>query len=646
MALERELKLRLSHAVAQALPEHPLLRLGAAPRRRSLHTLYFDTEALELGAAGLVLRLRDSGDARLITVKARGADALGAARREWEWQALDSASGRLGPRDLEQALRSTALGAWAAAADCCNPAGSPHRATAPSSGEPSLDAAASPRRPRPAPISPISRRQPPPPTVAEGAAQALQGLLAPRFQTRFERCAWILDWPGARFEVALDRGACLAWRDGVELRAPLCELEIEVLDGELAHAWDLAWTLAQDHALLLSPIDKARRAVALLRGERLPVLPEPGALAQDASLEQAARAWLQVACAQLAVWAERIAEDDDAHDIHQFRVVLRRLRTALRWLAPHLPRDAAPWLRGELRWAHQLAGLVRDADVALQRLRDVGAANARAAAQARRLAADIERARTRHRSAMQAYAQSARFGRLLLALGRCGECAIAGAGSGALRRMAQRALRRDRRAWRDALGDCEAWFGAAQPELPRLRQALRLHRLRIASKRLRLSAERMAGLLPHKARQRFAHAGKLATALQGHLGDWHDAERLLQVLRERAAAAPQLRRELEQQARASLRQAGHSARQALAGERRDQPPAGVPAAPVVPAAPDAAAPEAAALPEPAAGGPELDAPRVDAHSVEAPDAAEASTQAPSAAAAMPVSTLAAMYPAR
>ncbi|WP_018913113.1 CHAD domain-containing protein [Thiomonas sp. FB-6] len=520
MGVERELKFSVSEDTARAVEGHALLLLAGAPRRELLQSWYFDTPELDLGAAGMVLRVRDAAGGSVVTVKARGADALGAERSEWEWRALDSsAAGGLGPRDLRHALRATALGG---AADGLG-----------------LD------------------------------ARELRRHLEPRFGTRFERDTWQLEWNGARIELALDRGVCQARRGDGMADTALCELELEVLDGTLEPAWDLAWTLAQDLALRLSPVDKARRAAALLAGERPRALPEPGALARGATLRQAAQDWLLTACAQLAVWSERIGSADEERDVHQFRVVLRRLRTALRWLAPQLGAQAARWLRAELRWAHQLAGLVRDADVALHLLRQVESIEVDAAAQAAVLAQRIETQRTQHRAALCAYLGSARFGRLLLALGRCSACtaqreparrggphAEAERGRGALRRLAARALRDDSRAWRAAARACAgALRAAADGQPPQGEAAARLHALRIASKRLRLSAERMAGLLQHGSRQRQQHAGKLAASLQTQLGDWHDAERLLQEAAQAGTPMPALRAWLEARALEALRTA-------------------------------------------------------------------------------------------
>ncbi len=474
MGTERELKFRIPRGALPQLARHPLLRLAQRLPRRSLRSWYFDTPGGELAAAGLALRLRDGEPGRVLTVKSAPGDALGSQRGEWEWAALDSpACDQLGAQDLRQALSDTPLRALAFAPE----------------------------------------------------------QLLPILGTEFLRSRWLLDWQGTRLELAIDRGRCVAPQASGSPQAALCELEIEVLQGSFDAAWDLAWTLAQDLPLLLSPVHKAQRAAALRAGG-LPEAPaEPGAPAPRSSLQQAMEQWLQTACAQLAVWAEHIAQGDDAHCVHQFRVVLRRLRTALRWLAQDLPPGAAPWLRGELRWAHQLAGLVRDIDVERHWLEQVESAAARAAA-ARRLQA-LQRRRMQALRVLRAYLLGARFGRLLLALGRCGCCALRGdSGSDALRRLGRRALREDTRRWKRALRDCRQLLRSdVVAEQLSAQQTAQLHALRIASKRLRLSCERLGALAGGQRAEALPPLRRLATALQDRLGDWHDGDRMLRQLR-------------------------------------------------------------------------------------------------------------------
>lgn len=504
MAIERELKFSLASGAGATLPGHALLRLAERVPPRRLQSWYFDTAQRELAAAAVVLRVRDDGQRRLVTLKTAPTDALGSERGEWEWVALDSpACDRLGVRDLQLALQQTPLGRRLAA-----------------------------------------------------DPQDLSARLAATLGTDFRRSAWRLDWRSSRLEIAYDEGSCLASGDGSTLRAPLAELEIEVLQGELTDAWDAAWTLAQDLPLLLSPVTKAQRAAALRAGGQPEALPEPGALRRGASAQQAQQQWLQTGCAQLAVWGERVRHGGQARDVHQLRVALRRLRTALRWLAPQLPPGAADWLRGELRWAHQVAGLVRDHDVALHGLGQVEPAAARREALRwqQRLRAPAGAAR----QALQGYLGSPRFGRLLLALGRCGQPGVVADPSAAvLNHLGRRALLGDARRWRIALRACAPLLQpAVDAAALDARQTAQLHALRIASKRLRLSAERFGALLDGRRCRAALAYRPVATALQAHLGDWHDLDALARrVAGGRGAGAQALRDWLSERAGAALRQA-------------------------------------------------------------------------------------------
>lgn len=479
MAVERELKFSMDARAAQQLADHPiLLLLGGAPRVQQLSTVYFDTPDARLAAAGLALRVRQTPQGRVLTVKSTGTDALGHARGEWEWPAEDGAPQGIHPADLVRALDQTPLRTLG------------------------LDAG------------------------------ALQSSLRPAFGTAFARTAWTLDWAGARAELALDRGACTAIRDGRAVQAPLLELEIELIEGDFDACWELAWALAQDLPLLVSPVNKAERAAALAGGDRPQAPPETPRLDGETPLGRAAQLWLSTACAQLAVWAERIGSADEARDVHQFRVVLRRLRTVLRWLRPHASARTVAWFAAELHWTMQLAGLVRDADVALDMLHHRPAPlGGEGAAESPAWLEALRHERMRHRAALLAHLHSPRFGRLLLALARWAQAwgGRAGrAGPVKLRRLASLAVRHDHKRWNKALAHGREMMDAAARGAPLdPASAVALHDLRIRSKRLRLSLERLGQALPQDEAPRVLPLRKTVEALQTHLGAWHDVQRLL-----------------------------------------------------------------------------------------------------------------------
>jgi len=118
-------------------------------------------------------------------------------------------------------------------------------------------------------------------------------------------------------------------------------------------------------------------------------------------------------CAALAAGVSRLLRHepgvrvgDDPEDVHQARVATRRLRSDMRTFRPLLDQERAGPLRNELKWAADLLGAARDADVMLERLRrDAERLPQRDAAAAagllRRLTAERDRARARVRDGFE-----------------------------------------------------------------------------------------------------------------------------------------------------------------------------------------------------------------------------------------------------
>lgn len=166
---------------------------------------YFDTPAQDLQRARMAVRERLSGRDWLLTVKTAGSSVDGLSRRQ-EWE---------GP---------TTPGA--------------------------LDFAA----------------------LVDAAALAAQLMawrtdLQPLFRTDFERQRWVITHADASIEVALDQGEVSV--PGTALRAPILELELELLSGSDTVLLLVAEVLRQSPAgpLLLAPSDtsKAQRGMALWR---------------------------------------------------------------------------------------------------------------------------------------------------------------------------------------------------------------------------------------------------------------------------------------------------------------------------------------------------------------------------------------------
>ena len=102
-----------------------------------------------------------------------------------------------------------------------------------------------------------------PALIAQGAPEELRQLAAaglfPRCGARFTRLAGQLEVPGARVELALDRGVLTG--GGQEL--PFAEVEIELKAGSEDAAAEFAHALAGELGLKEEPRSKVARAMAL-----------------------------------------------------------------------------------------------------------------------------------------------------------------------------------------------------------------------------------------------------------------------------------------------------------------------------------------------------------------------------------------------
>lgn len=85
--METEIKLLLAPGLREALERHPALLPPRAtpPELAELVTTYFDTPDFALSRAGVALRVRRLGDARVQTVKSKGQGGVASRRGEWEW---------------------------------------------------------------------------------------------------------------------------------------------------------------------------------------------------------------------------------------------------------------------------------------------------------------------------------------------------------------------------------------------------------------------------------------------------------------------------------------------------------------------------------------------------------------------------------
>ena len=153
------------------------------------------------------------------------------------------------------------------------------------------------------------------------------------FATDVMRTHRLIRSGGAVIELAFDVGSLIAG----EAQQPLCELEFELKSGPLAALFALAQRWAMRHGLWLDVRSKAERGALLARGESAspPARATPPTLSRAMSANAASRALVAACLEQILPNLSALAADaGSAAHLHQARIGLRRLRTALTLFAP------------------------------------------------------------------------------------------------------------------------------------------------------------------------------------------------------------------------------------------------------------------------------------------------------------------------
>jgi triphosphatase len=298
--LETELKFELDAAGAKALGEH--LDLATLGQRHKLRAVYYDTPETDLRDHGLSLRVRDDGKRRIQTIKKSAPGGSGFRRDEWE-----SALGAAAHGDLS----------------------------------PDLDAAA---------LTPLG----------EVLNRRELAFVRPVFEVEISRIARSIEVGGAIIEIALDRGWARA--DGRD--APISELELELKVGKPRALFDLARELLGVAALELCFTSKAERGYALLEDVAPTATPASDPpLDRDDTAGQAFQAIAGAALAQMAANARVLRATGSPEALHQLRVGVRRLRSAMSVFAPMLADDGFAKVTAELKWLAREMDEARDLDV-------------------------------------------------------------------------------------------------------------------------------------------------------------------------------------------------------------------------------------------------------------------------------------------
>lgn len=187
--------------------------------------------------------------------------------------------------------------------------------------------------------------------------------IAPAFHVDVERRTWLISEGRAKTELVFDQGMVRAG----DRQAPVCEIELERKAGEPAALFALARRIEAVVPVRLGVAAKSERGYRLL--EAAPACFK----AQRVSLKVGGRAvdafqTIARACVRHYRLNEDLLLDNyDPQALHQARVAVRRLRSALTLFKPMLVEADVARFQDELRWLARLLGDARDLDVLIQR---------------------------------------------------------------------------------------------------------------------------------------------------------------------------------------------------------------------------------------------------------------------------------------
>ena len=343
--------------------------------------------------------------------------------------------------------------------------------------------------------------------------------LVPVFSTEFQRTLWQIDHQGSRIEAALDQGMVHSG----EQQEALLELELELKSGQPSALHELALELAASLALAPDPISKAERGYRLFHHEMLvPAKATIPAMETTFTVEDAFIGVMWNCLDQLQRNQRGVAEQTDPEFIHQMRVALRRLRSALSLFSGAVRRESWEGWSDELRWLAGELGTAREWDVLEEELLPPLMAYLQGRKPLEYLPGRVHAERLRARRRARTAVLSPRYGVLALSI----ECWL------------------NQKQWREGASDeqlalldspvhplANVLLQQRHDQLHRRGRHLvrqpdaKRHRARVTAKKLRYALEFFASLYPRKAAKSYLNA---LASLQDALGTLNDEATALQ----------------------------------------------------------------------------------------------------------------------
>jgi triphosphatase len=198
----------------------------------------------------------------------------------------------------------------------------------------------------------------------EHLPDGIAGDLQPLFATDVTRTTLAIEpAPQTRIEAAIDQGEIRA-ADG-DATEPISEIELELKSGDAAALYDVALQLLDVASIRIEPRSKSERGYQLgEEGKAAPpiVHAEPVALDPTMTVEAALQE-IGRACLAHLLHNEAAALAREPEGVHQMRVAVRRIRSAISAFKNLLPAADRRRVSGELAWLVDILGRARNLDV-------------------------------------------------------------------------------------------------------------------------------------------------------------------------------------------------------------------------------------------------------------------------------------------
>lgn len=333
--------------------------------------------------------------------------------------------------------------------------------------------------------------------------------LKPVFETSVQRTTYDFVVGPTHIELALDEGAIVAG----DRHETVAELELELKSGAIADLFRLARMIGNIVPVQLGAWSKAQRGYALAAGEAAEAVKPPMAITRK---QDCAAAFQTIgrACIDQLNLNRPLVLKGDPNALHQARVALRRLRSAISLFSRMLDDPQTDRIKTDLKWLGSAFGRARELDVLRKKLAgerpEVGG----------NLLRVVESEREAAFAAAKQIIEEPQFRRIAI-----GTLAWIETGDWLQSEEKKRRTARKRGITKHATRELKRRYAKivkAGRDLARLEPEAR-HRLRIRIKKLRYASEFFGGALSDSTKQRKQFAARLE-ALQDCLGALNDIE--------------------------------------------------------------------------------------------------------------------------